>query len=160
MVVRVDKLSTSTDALAPRPVFRVPMGDPARLRALEGPARIRLQLHHQGVPVGKVDLDRPPGTCWAQVAGRWVEEEALPRLVPRFLRRRAWRDPRLLGRIARLVGSSRGRRFVWHLLHTPPCGWAGAMAAFLAHHHAAILGHAEARTSASNGEPHAWDRAR
>ena len=58
-VARVDELSTSADAPVPRPVVRIPIGDPARLAALKGPQHLRLQLHHKGVPVGKVDLDRP-----------------------------------------------------------------------------------------------------
>ena len=156
----MDELSTSADAPAPRPVVRIPIGDPARLAALKGPQHLRLQLHHKGVPVGKVDLDRPPGMRWSDVAERWVAEEAMPRLLPRFLRRRAWRDPSLLWRIARLMGGARGRRFLWHLLHTAPRGWAGAIAAFLTHHHAAILRRAELRTGAADGRPQVWDRAR
>ena len=97
---------------------------------------------------------------WARVAERWVAEEALPRLLPRYLRRRAWRDPRLLARLARLAASPRGRRFIWHLLHTPPRIWSGAIAAFLANHHAAIIGRAEAVPGAAAGASQVWDRAR
>ena len=141
-------------------MFRVPIGEPARLRALKGPARLRLQLHHRGAPFGKVDLDRPPGAAWAEVAPRWVEEEALPRLLPRYLRRRAWRDPRLLARLLRLAASARGRRFLWHLLHTAPRRWGPSLAAFLVHHRAAILGREQALAAGLDGGPHVWDRAR
>jgi peptidoglycan/xylan/chitin deacetylase (PgdA/CDA1 family)/SAM-dependent methyltransferase len=148
------------DALGPRQAIRASLSDPTRLQELRGPARIRLQLHHRGVSVGKVDLDRPRGAVWGEVAQRWVGEEALPRLLPRFLRRRAWRDPHLLARLARLLGGSRGRRFLWQLLHTTPGTWAGALTAFLVHHHQDILGRAQATAGALATQRKPWDRAK
>ncbi len=105
---------------APRLEIAASVRDLSRLSLPGAQRKLRIQLHHRDVPFGKVDLDRLHGTEWGAVAERWVREEALPRRLPRFLQRRAWRDRRLLGRMVRMMSERRGRRYLWHTLHTPP----------------------------------------
>ena len=84
----------------------------------------------------------------------------MPRLLPRFLVRWAWRDLHLLGRVVRLAADRRGRRFLWHMLHTPRGTWRRCFAAFLVNHHEAILGRALAANSPQSEGRGVWDRAR
>ena len=107
-----------------RPVVRL---DVRRLdRAMLPPEaeEIRLELSSRGRKLGKVDLQRLPGVAWGECLERWVCEEALPQLLPRYLRRHAWRDRRLLARLARLAVEPRTLRQLWAMLHTAPGRWA------------------------------------
>jgi peptidoglycan/xylan/chitin deacetylase (PgdA/CDA1 family) len=124
--------------------------------------KVRLQLHHRRRPFGKLDLDRVAGAAWGDLAERWVREEAMPRLLPRLLRRRAWRDRRLVGRLLRLALQPRTVRFVWNLLHAPAGDRRRSLAAYLVNRQDAILGGREALGPPQPGEGGRgpWDRAR
>ena len=144
----------------PRPVIAASVRDLRRIAVPSAHGKVRLQLHHRGTRFGKVDLDRPPDVGWGRLAERWVREESMPRLLPRFLVRWAWRDLHLLGRVVRLAADRRGRRFLWHMLHTPRGTWRRRFAAFLVNHHEAILGRALAANSPQSEGRGVWDRAR
>ena len=60
---------------------------------------------------------------WEELIERWICEEGLPRLLPRFLRRNAWRDRRLLAHLARLAVERRTLRYLWALAHLSPALW-------------------------------------
>ena len=108
------------ERLSERLALSVPVRKLERLDLPAAASRLRLLLRHRGRHLGKVDLDRPAGLDWSPLANRWLREEALPRLLPRYLRRWAWRDPRLALRLLRLLGQPSARRYLWHLLHVPP----------------------------------------
>ena len=134
-----------------------------KLERLELPpsaSRLRLQLRRHGQPIGKVDMERPAGLPWSPLATRWVREEAMPRVLPRHLRRRAWREPQLALRLLRLLGSRPGRRYLWHLLHTPVADWRRVLVAFLVAHHRSILGELDRVSEAAGEARPVWDRAR
>ncbi|HEX6010674.1 MAG TPA: hypothetical protein VFY87_02495, partial [Geminicoccaceae bacterium] len=92
---------------------------------------LRVELHDRGRRIGKIDLQRVPGTHWGELVERWVREERLPQLLPRHLRRYAWRDRRLLARLLRLAAERRTWRELWDLVHTPPRGWPERLRAYL-----------------------------
>ena len=100
---------------------------------------VRLELRYRGRKLGKVDLQRLPGVAWGELLERWVGEEALPQLLPRYLRRHAWRDRRLLARLARLAVEPRTLRQLWAMLHTAPGRWAGEIRRYLIGHQNELL---------------------
>jgi Nodulation protein S (NodS) len=143
-----------------RPVTSANIRELARLLIPKARSRVRLELHYCGRKLGKVDLIRPPGIVWADLAERWVREETLPRLLPRLLLRHAWRDRRLLGRILRLGTDRRSRHFLWDLLHAPVSTWRRSLAAFVVNRQETILGYADTTTDKSVDARRTWDRAK
>ncbi|MFZ1431104.1 MAG: polysaccharide deacetylase family protein [Geminicoccaceae bacterium] len=126
---------------------------------------VRLDLTHRGRRFGKADLQRLPGIGWAQIVDRWVREERLPDLLPRYLRRNAWRDVHLAGRLLRLGAERRTLRHLWAILHTSPAGWAEQLRHYLvARQDALLLSNAARRRqqAAAKGlaAQQVWDRAR
>jgi len=127
--------------------------------------QVRLELHHRGRRLGKLDLQQLPGVSWDKVLERWGYEEGLPRLLPRYLRRDAWRDPHLLRRLARLATERRTLRHLWAMLHTAPGRWPAQIRRYLlARRHALLVSKGAARSrqeAAREGfRQNVWDRAR
>ena len=84
----------------------------------------------------------------------------MARLLPRYLRRWAWRDPRLLLSLLRLLCSAPGRRYLWHLLHTRPGTWRAGLGAFLVARHGLLLGNLDRPAETAVTASPVWDRAR
>lgn len=125
---------------------------------------VRVILLHRGRQLGKVDLHRPPGIGWSALLERWIREEAMGRLLPRALRRHAWRDPHLLRRLLRLAAEPRSLRYAWRVLHSAPAQWAAQLAGYLAIRQDALLqskayGRGRSAATAPLGQ-HVWDRAK
>ena len=126
---------------------------------------LRLDLHDKGRKLGKLDLQRIPGASWGEIVERWVREEYLPQLLLRHLRRHAWRDRRLLGRLVRLATERRTWRQVWDIVHTPPRGWPTRIRAYLVARQDHLL-RAKRRKPAGDSPPvpvvgpQVWDQAK
>jgi SAM-dependent methyltransferase len=135
-----------------------------RVEITPGAERLRLEPHDHGRRLGKLDLERIPGTAWGETVERWAREERFPTLLPRHLRRHAWRDRRLLGRLARLAAERRTWREVWDVLHTPPGGWPERFRAYLVARQELLLPSKRAEPVAGAPPavpaPRVWDRAK
>jgi peptidoglycan/xylan/chitin deacetylase (PgdA/CDA1 family)/SAM-dependent methyltransferase len=138
----------------------------SRAQLPPGAEHVRVELHDRGRKIGKVDLWHIPGTSWGELVERWVREERLPQLLPRYLRRRAWRDRRLFGRLLRLAAERRTWRQLWDTLHTAPSGWPARLRSYLVARQEVLLPAERAQLAAgvsgapSAAGPHVWDRAK
>ncbi|HEX2477666.1 MAG TPA: polysaccharide deacetylase family protein [Geminicoccaceae bacterium] len=124
---------------------------------------MRLRLRYRGRKLGKLDLRRVPGSGWDELIERWIREEGLPRLLPRFLRRNAWRDRRLLARLAQLAVERRTLRYLWAMAHLSPALWPREIGAYVVARQDALLpakGAAQPRRHAMQAGPrqNVWDR--
>jgi peptidoglycan/xylan/chitin deacetylase (PgdA/CDA1 family)/2-polyprenyl-3-methyl-5-hydroxy-6-metoxy-1,4-benzoquinol methylase len=139
---------------------------------LPGPDEVlRLELCLGGYELGVVDLHHLPGVDGGDgdaVVERWLREEALPHLLPGYVKRNAWCNPRLARSLV-IFASERGTlAFLWDLLHTRPRLWRRRLSAYLGVRADALL-RLRRGTGAAAGQvgtlaaapgPTVWDRAR
>jgi peptidoglycan/xylan/chitin deacetylase (PgdA/CDA1 family)/SAM-dependent methyltransferase len=139
---------------------------------LPGPDEVlRLELLYGGHELGVVALHHLPdvdGGDGDAVVQRWLREEELPRVVPRYVKSKAWRDPRLARSLVSFASERGSLAFLWDLLHTPPRLWRSRLGAYLGVRADAVLrlphgiggagGHGGAPAPAP--APTVWDRSR
>jgi peptidoglycan/xylan/chitin deacetylase (PgdA/CDA1 family)/SAM-dependent methyltransferase len=147
---------------AARPAVNFDLRRPDAAAIPSDAEQVRLRLRYRGRKLGKLDLQRVPGSGWDELIERWIREEGLPRLLPRFLRRNAWRDRRLLARLARLAVERRTLRYLWAMAHRSPALWPREIGAYVVARQDALLPAkvAQPRRDAVQAGPrqNVWDR--